>query len=95
MIGLEEADLQLIPQFVSLAHQNVCYLPPFSLFQPFLTQGVSQNVKPMLSIGGWSGSKYFSSSVATEENRTDFATAIANVVSQYNFAGVEFECALF
>jgi hypothetical protein len=49
----------------------------------------------MLSIGGWSGSAYFSSAVATDANRTAFANAIVNVVSQYQFDGIEFECALF
>jgi chitinase len=42
---------------------------------PFLTQ-VFQNVIPMLSIGGWGGSQYFSSAVATDANRTAFANAI-------------------
>jgi chitinase len=49
----------------------------------------------MLSIGGWGGSEYFSSAVATDGNRTAFANAIINVISQYQLGGVEIECALF
>ena len=49
----------------------------------------------MLSIGGWSGSQYFSSLVATDDTRTSFANAILNVVSQYQLDGIEIECALF
>jgi chitinase len=48
----------------------------------------------MLSVGGWTDSQYFSSAVATDANRTAFAKAIMDVVSQYNLDGVEFECAL-
>ena len=33
--------------------------------------------------------------MATDANRTAFAKAIMDVVSQYNLDGVEFECALF
>jgi hypothetical protein len=71
-------------------------LSPFFLPSlPFLTQGVFQNVIPILSVGGWSGSQFFSSAVATDANRTAFATAIVSVVTQYNLSGIEIECALF
>jgi chitinase len=48
----------------------------------------------MMSIGGWGGSRFFSTAVATEANRTAFAAAILKVVSQYKLDGIEFECAL-
>lgn len=62
---------------------------------PFLTQGVFQSVIPMLSVGGWTGSRFFSSAVATDANRTAFANAIVDVVKQYQLDGIEIECALF
>jgi chitinase len=46
----------------------------------------------MLAIGGWGGSIYFSSAVATQENRTAFAQAIMRTVSQYHLEGIDFEC---
>jgi chitinase len=46
----------------------------------------------MLAIGGWGGSIYFSSAVATQENRTAFAQAIMRTVSQYRLEGIDFEC---
>ncbi len=49
----------------------------------------------MLSIGGWGGSQYFSSAVATGANRTAFARAVINLVSMYQLDGVEFECVYF
>ena len=68
----------------------------FSFFPslPFLTEGVYQNVSPILSIGGWSGSQFFSPAVATDANRTAFAKAILNVTSTYKLDGIEFECVL-
>ncbi len=65
-----------------------------SLSSPFLTRGVCQSVSAILSVGGWSGSQYFSSAVATDANRTAFAQAIVDVTSQYQLDGIEFECAL-
>lgn len=44
-----------------------------------------------LSLGGWAGSQYFSSAVATAENRTKFSNAILNLVSTYNLDGIDFE----
>jgi chitinase len=56
---------------------------------------VFQGATPILSVGGWSGSQFFSSAVSTDANRTAFANAILAVVSQYQLAGIEIECALF
>jgi chitinase len=51
-----------------------------------------QDVSASLSIGGWAGSVYFSSAVATSANRTMFAKAILDVVSTYDLDGIDFEC---
>jgi chitinase len=45
----------------------------------------------MLSVGGWTGSRFFSTAVATDANRTAFAQAVMALVSQYNLDGIEFE----
>lgn len=54
-----------------------------------------QNVTAILSVGGWGGSRFFSSAVATDANRTAFAEAILGVVGTYNLDGLEFECVSF
>jgi hypothetical protein len=46
-----------------------------------------------LSIGGWGGSQYFSSAVATKANRTAFAQTIMKTVKKYNLGGIEIEYA--
>jgi chitinase len=50
-----------------------------------------QNVLPVLTIGGWDGSIYFSSSISTSSNRTTFVQSIVSMVNKYGFQGVEFE----
>ena len=52
---------------------------------------ISQGVYALLSIGGWGGSRFFSSAVTTDANRTAFAQATMNVVTQYNLDGIEIE----
>ena len=45
----------------------------------------------MLTIGGWTGSKYFSSAVANEANRTAFVKTVMDLVSKYDLDGLDFE----
>jgi chitinase len=49
-----------------------------------------QNVFPILTVGGWDGSIYFSSSMSSS-NRTTFVQSIVSMVNKYGFQGVEFE----
>lgn len=51
----------------------------------------AQDVNAILSLGGWGGSCYFSSSVGSAENRTAFAKTVMAAVSKYNLDGVEFD----
>jgi chitinase len=43
-----------------------------------------------ITVGGWTGSTFFSSAV-TPQNRTMFVQAVIDVVNQYGFDGVDFE----
>lgn len=45
----------------------------------------------MITVGGWTGSQYFSTAVATAENRTAFTKTMMNLVQQYDLDGVDFE----
>ncbi|EIN10400.1 glycoside hydrolase [Punctularia strigosozonata HHB-11173 SS5] len=47
--------------------------------------------KVKLSIGGWTGSKYFSPSVSTPENRQTFASNIAALYAKHNVDGLDFD----
>lgn len=62
---------------------------------PRLTEFVSQahqhGVKASLSIGGWTGSRYFSTAVGSSRNRTAFVDTLTAVVRRYNLDGLDFE----
>jgi GH18 family chitinase len=60
-------------------------------FVSLLTMYVFQGVKAMVSIGGWTGSMYFSSAVATPENRTTFVGAVTKLANTYKLDGIDFE----
>ncbi|QRV85311.1 chitinase [Ceratobasidium sp. AG-Ba] len=44
-----------------------------------------------ISVGGWTGSQYFSSAVATAENRTAFVKTLTNLVQENNLDGLDFD----
>ena len=50
-----------------------------------------QGVKALVSVGGWTGSLYFSSAVASAENRTAFVKTITDFATQYQLDGIDFE----
>ena len=50
-----------------------------------------QNVAAMVSVGGWSGSLYFSTSVGSADNRTAFVKTVVDFAQNYNLDGVDFE----
>ncbi|KAF5333128.1 hypothetical protein D9611_002412 [Ephemerocybe angulata] len=51
----------------------------------------STTTKVKLSIGGWTGSKYFSPAVATPETRRMFANNILAVYESYNLDGIDLD----
>ncbi|KAJ7717919.1 glycoside hydrolase family 18 protein, partial [Mycena maculata] len=61
------------------------------LLTEFVQTAVANSVSPLLTIGGWTGSQYFSTAVATSENRNKFANAILDLVKTYNLDGIDFD----
>ncbi|GKT82370.1 glycosyl hydrolase family 18 protein [Colletotrichum tofieldiae] len=49
------------------------------------------NVKALVSIGGWTGSRYFSTSIGSAENRTAFVKTCLDLVEKYNLDGLDFD----
>ncbi|KAI9507541.1 chitinase [Russula earlei] len=59
---------------------------------PQFVQACKKNgVLAILSIGGWTGSRYFSTAVSTSTNRKAFAKAVMKVVLQYQLDGIDFD----
>ncbi|KAJ6469486.1 glycoside hydrolase family 18 protein [Mycena sanguinolenta] len=57
----------------------------------FVSAAQSNGVTALLSIGGWTGSQYYSTAVATAENRTAFVNTVLDLVSKYNLDGLDFD----
>ncbi|KAJ8518111.1 hypothetical protein ONZ45_g4793 [Pleurotus djamor] len=61
------------------------------LLPKFVEAAHQNHVKASLSIGGWAGSRYFSSNVGSPENRTSFVGAITQLVHDYHLDGIDFD----
>ncbi|KAH9930546.1 glycoside hydrolase [Epithele typhae] len=61
------------------------------LLPTFVGLAHQNGVKAMLTVGGWSGSQYFSTAVATEANRTAFVKTCTDLISKYNLDGLDFD----
>lgn len=62
-----------------------------SLLPEFVTQAHAHGVSAHISVGGWSGSKYFSSHFQSAENRTAFANTVLGLLNEYELDGVNFD----
>ncbi|KAF9010611.1 glycoside hydrolase superfamily, partial [Cyathus striatus] len=51
----------------------------------------ARNVTASLSVGGWTGSRWFSTNVGSAENRTSFVHTITKVATKYDLDGIDFE----
>jgi len=70
------------------------YTPTFqtqSTLQQVVQLAHSNHVKVLLSIGGWTGSQYFSAMCASATNRHTFITATLALVKQFNLDGVDID----
>ncbi|KAK7046890.1 glycoside hydrolase family 18 protein [Favolaschia claudopus] len=57
----------------------------------FVSAAQENGVSALLSIGGWTGSMYYSTAVATAENRSAFVNAVLDLVTKYNLDGIDFD----
>ncbi|KAF9444016.1 glycoside hydrolase family 18 protein [Macrolepiota fuliginosa MF-IS2] len=57
----------------------------------FVAAAHQNGVKALVSIGGWTGSRFFSSAIATPENRTAFMGAVTKLANTYNLDGIDFD----
>ncbi|KAJ7241937.1 chitinase [Mycena haematopus] len=57
----------------------------------FVKAAHANNVKASVSIGGWSGSIYWSSNVASARNRTLFVKTVVDFAKKYDLDGLDFD----
>ncbi|KAG2154458.1 glycoside hydrolase family 18 protein [Suillus bovinus] len=61
------------------------------LLPQFVSEAHAHGVEAHIAVGGWTGSGWFSSNLATAKNRTAFVKTVKEFVSQYNLDGVQFD----
>ncbi|BGP18683.1 hypothetical protein JCM10213_006905 [Rhodosporidiobolus nylandii] len=92
--GIEWEAVDLAFWFCTLTSSDGIELAPgmtIGGMQDFVQRANSAGKKPLLTIGGWSGSVYFSSLVSTASSRTGFANTLSSWIDQYGFAGVDID----
>lgn len=57
----------------------------------FVSLAHQNGVKASLSIGGWTGSRYFSTAVGSAENRTSFVRTVTTAAKKYGLDGLDFD----
>ncbi|KIJ18459.1 chitinase [Paxillus involutus ATCC 200175] len=62
-----------------------------SVLPQFVSEAHKHGVAAHVAIGGWTGSRWFSSNVATAENRTAFVKTVTNFAKQYGIDGIDFD----
>lgn len=65
VVNLNGSDPELLPRFVAAAHAHVSRV----LYSKINLITIYKGVKAKVSIGGWTGSLFWSSNVATAQNR--------------------------
>ncbi|KAF8915473.1 chitinase [Mucidula mucida] len=70
---------------ISLEESDKAFIPQF------VSEAHKHNVLASVSIGGWGGSRFYSSSVDSSKNRTAFVDQILDMVSEYSLDGVDFD----
>jgi chitinase len=62
-----------------------------SEMQDFVKYTKSKGAKPVFSVGGWSGSLYFSKLVETDAKRQAFAKDLYDFMVKYGFVGIDLD----
>ncbi|KAJ8522162.1 hypothetical protein ONZ45_g1245 [Pleurotus djamor] len=62
-----------------------------SVLPEFVSMAKANDVLPLVSIGGWTGSRFFSTSVGSAQNRTRFVKTVVDFVKKYDLGGIDFD----
>ncbi|KAF8516327.1 glycoside hydrolase [Hysterangium stoloniferum] len=57
----------------------------------FVAMAHQKSVTVSISVGGWTGSRFFSTAVGSAQNRTAFLNTLSNFVKKYGFDGIDFD----
>jgi chitinase len=80
-------------QAVATSCASVIYLEDShkKLLPQFVKTAHHNHVAAILSVGGWTGSQYFSTAMGSAANRTAFVHAVLSLVKTYDLDGIDFD----
>jgi chitinase len=58
----------------------------------FVAEAKKHGVMALASVGGWTGSRFFSASIGSAQNRTQFVKTCLDFAKKYKLDGLDFEC---
>ncbi|EGO25950.1 glycoside hydrolase family 18 protein [Serpula lacrymans var. lacrymans S7.9] len=61
------------------------------LLPQFVSEAHEHGIQAFAAIGGWGGAQYFSTAVASAENRTTFVKTIVDFAEEYHLDGINFD----
>ncbi|KAF9462447.1 endochitinase [Collybia nuda] len=73
------------PAIISVMESDEVLIPQF------VAAAHKNEAKASLSIGGWTGSRWFSPNVGSSQNRTAFVKSVSGLVKKYKLDGVDFD----
>ncbi|RDB21041.1 Chitinase A1 [Hypsizygus marmoreus] len=62
-----------------------------ALLPQFVSEAHKNGVKALVSIGGWTGSRFYSSNIASASKRTVFVKTVTDFAKKYNLDGLDFD----
>ncbi|KAF9266291.1 glycoside hydrolase [Marasmius fiardii PR-910] len=65
--------------------------PSSELLKSFVTAAHENHVKASVSIGGWTGSRWWSTAVGSAHNRTTFVKTVTEFADQFDLDGLDFD----
>ncbi|CAA7268344.1 unnamed protein product [Cyclocybe aegerita] len=82
----------MIASALTTSNPRVLFLdaPSQELLADFVAHAKNNSVKAVLSIGGPTGSRYFSKAVSVPLSRTDFVQAVVDIATRNQLDGIEF-----
>ncbi|EAU84319.1 endochitinase [Coprinopsis cinerea okayama7 len=78
------------PDVHKLSFEEATWTNP-QLLPQFVSEAHKHGVKALISIGGWTGSRFFSTAVGSASNRTAFVKTVVNFAQKYHLDGVDFD----
>ncbi|KAH6915081.1 endochitinase [Coprinopsis sp. MPI-PUGE-AT-0042] len=78
------------PNVSTLAFEDEKWVNP-DVLPKFVEEAHKHGVKALISVGGWTGSRFFSTAVGSAKNRTTFVRTVLDFARKHKLDGIDFD----